>query len=73
MPRTADPKSQYKVSIHFNNGYRYASTQPFSINSDTGKKSYHHVHWGIVDENDKFIPGKNYLVASIEERSKLIF
>lgn len=73
MPRKADPNSQYKVSIHLNNGYRYASTQPYVVNPDTGRKSYHHIHWGTVDENNKFIPGKNYLVASISERSRLIF
>lgn len=73
MARKADPNSQYKVSIHLNNGYRYASTQPYQIDPDTGKKSYHHIHWGRLDENNKFIPGKNYLVASIAERGKLIF
>ena len=73
MARKADPNSQYKVSIHLNNGYRYASTQPYQIDPDTGKKSYHHIHWGRVDESNKFIPGKNYLVASIAERGKLIF
>lgn len=73
MSRKADPNSQYKVSIHLNNGYRYASTQPFVIDPDTGKKSYHHIHWGTVDDNNKFIPGKNYLMASISERSRLIF
>ena len=73
MARKADPDSQYRVSIHLNNGYRYASTQPYQIDPDTGKKSYHHIHWGRVDENNKFIPGKNYLVAPIAERSKLIF
>ena len=73
MPRKANPNSQYKVSIHLNNGYRYASTQPYVVNPDTGRKSYHHIHWGTVDENNKFIPGKNYLVASISERSRLIF
>ena len=73
MPRKADPSSQYKVSIHLNNGYRYASTQPYTINPETGKKSYHHIHWGTVDDNNKFIPGKNYLVASIADRGKLIF
>ena len=73
MPRKVDPNSQYRVSIHLNNGYRYASTQPYVINPNTGKKSYHHIHWGTVDENNKFIPGKNYLVASIAEREKLIF
>ena len=73
MARKADPDSQYRVSIHLNNGYRYASTQPYQIDPDTGKKSYHHIHWGRVDENNKFIPSKNYLVAPIAERSKLIF
>ena len=29
MSRKADPNSQYRVSIHMNNGYRYASTQPY--------------------------------------------
>ena len=56
-----------------NNGYRYASIQPFRINPETRKKTYHHIHWGTVDENNKFIPGKNYLVASHSERTKLIF
>lgn len=73
MPRKADPNSQYRVSIHMNNGYRYASTQPFQINPETGKKVYRHIHWGTVDENNKFIPGRNYLVASLAERAKLIF
>ena len=49
MARKADPDSQYRVSIHLNNGYRYASTQPYQIDPDTGKKSYHHIHWGRVD------------------------
>ena len=73
MPRKADPNSQYRVSIHLNNGYRYASTQPYEINPDTGKKSYHHIHWGTVDENNRFFPGKNYLVASLSDRARLIF
>ena len=73
MSRKADPNSQYRVSIHMNNGYRYASTQPYEIDPETGKKTYHHVHWGTVDENDRFIPGKNYLVAALSERAKLIF
>ena len=73
MSRTTDPNTQYKVSIHMNNGYRYASTQPFEIDPETGKKKYHHIHWGTVDENYKFIPGKNFLFASMEEREKLIF
>lgn len=39
MLRKANPNNQYKVSIHINNGYRYASTQPFVIDSDTSKKT----------------------------------
>jgi hypothetical protein len=73
MSRKANPSSQYKVSIHMNNGYRYASTQPFRLDPKSGKKIYRHVHWGTVDENNKFVPGIHYFTASIEERSKLIF
>lgn len=73
MPRPADPKSPYRISIHPNNGYRYASTQPARVNPKTGKREYRHVHWGTVTEDLKFMPGKNYLLASLEERAKLIF
>lgn len=51
MPRTANPDSQHKVSVHPSNGYRYASTQPARMNPFTGKKGYHHIHWGSLDEN----------------------
>lgn len=30
-------------------------------------------YWGTVDDNNKFIPGKNYLIASPDVRPKLIF
>ena len=48
MPRKAAPNSQYRVPIHLNNIYRYASTQPFQVDPDTGKKTYHHVHWVLL-------------------------
>ena len=73
MARRVDPESQYRVSIHKNNGYRYASTQPGTVNPETGKRDYRRIHWGTVDENNKFYPGKKYIFASIEERSRLIF
>ena len=38
MSRRTDPNSQYKVAIHAINGYRYASTQPFQVDPETGKK-----------------------------------
>lgn len=73
MARRTDPNSQYRVSIHLNNGHRYASTQPFQIDPVTGRKTYRHVHWGTVDESNKFIPGRNYILAPLAEREKLIF
>lgn len=73
MARRTDPNSQYRVSIHLNNGHRYASTQPFQIDPVTGKKTYRHVHWGTVEDGNKFIPGRNYILAPVVEREKLIF
>ena len=40
---------------------------------ENGKRKYVYRHWGIVDDNKKFIPGKRYVFASLEERSKLVF
>ena len=73
MPRKPDPDSQYRVSVHTDKGYRYASTQPGIIDPVTGKRNYRRIHWGTLDENNRFIPGKAYIFASLEERSKLIF
>ena len=73
MPRRPDPDSPYRVKLHIDKGYRYASTQPAVVDPVTGKRSYHRIHWGTVDENDRFFPGKAYIFASLEERSKLIF
>ena len=38
MSRRTDPNSQYKVAIHAINGYRYASTQPYQVDPETGKE-----------------------------------
>ncbi len=73
MGRRVNPASMYRVSIHKTNGYRYASTQPSVFDEVSGKNVHYHVHWGVVDDNLKFYPGKNYFYADIEERSKLIF
>ena len=72
MSRKPDPDAPYRVAIHIDKGYRYASTQPAVIDP-TGSRKYHRIHWGTIDENNRFIPGKAYLFAPIEERSKLIF
>ena len=73
MSRPVDPYAQFRVKIHVTHGYKYASTQPSSINPDTGKKTYRHIHWGTVDDNLKFIPNNTYYCASPEERALLIF
>ena len=73
MARPIDPNAQYRVSIHNIGGYRYASTQPSYRDPNTGKLTHKRVHWGTLDDNNKFIPGSKYIFAPIEERSKLVF
>ena len=73
MPRKPDPDAPYRVAIHIDKGYRYASTQPAIVDTNTGKRSYRRIHWGTVDDNNRFVPGRAYLFAPVEERSKLIF
>jgi transposase len=71
--RPARTDGKQHVSIHINQGYRYASTQPYTINAETGRRKYHRIHWGVVDENLKFIPGTRYIYATAEEKANLEF
>ena len=73
MSRPINPDSQYRIKPHKMGNYTYASTQPPVIDPKTGKKKYHYIHWGTLDENLRFIPGTPYLLATPEERAKLIF
>jgi hypothetical protein len=73
MARPVDPNAQYRIRTHVNKGYTYASTQPSFIDPTTGKKKYHYVHWGKLDDNLKFIPGTAFRLADPEVRTKLIF
>ena len=73
MARQVDPNSQYRIKPHKIGNYTYASTQPPTLNQKTGRKQYHYIHWGTLDENNKFIPGTPYILATPEERAKLIF
>lgn len=72
MSRPTKEESIYKISIHKNGGYMYAATYPYTID-ENGKRKYVNCHWGIVDGNKKFFPGKRYIFASLEERAKLVF
>ena len=73
MARPIDPTAQYRVSIHNIGGYRYASTQPAYQDPESGETKHRHIHWGTLDDSNKFIPGAKYIFAPINERSKLIF
>ena len=71
MGRPKDPISPYRVSTHKSNGHIYATTQPF-VTDNTGKIVRRHFSLGLLI-GSKFIPNKNYIYASQEERDKLIF
>ncbi len=73
MARKPNPDSPYRVTIHTIGKHRYASTQRSSVDPATGMRIYRRVHWGTVDENLRFLPGKAYVLAAPEERSRLIF
>ena len=73
MTRPVDSTAQYRVKAHITHGYSYASTQPSFIDPKTGKKKYRHIHWGKLDSNLKFIPGHRFILATPEERDRLIF
>lgn len=72
MARTASADTPYKITLHVNGGYRYATTRPL-IKHEDGSHHNQSIHWGTVTEDLKFIPGKRFLYASLSERSKLIF
>ena len=51
----------------------YASTHPYTTDGKTCKRKYVNLHWGTVEDGNRFIPGKRYIFASPEERAKLVF
>ena len=61
MARTLDKDTPYRVRIHKNGGYLYASTQPIVVDPDrkSGRNKHRRIHWGTVDENMKFHPNKS--------------
>ena len=70
--RPANADTAYKIIVHANGKYRYASTKQYTIGED-GKKIYSYKHWGSVDDQGKFHPGQNWFLAPPAERRKLIF
>jgi hypothetical protein len=62
-----------RVTVHTNQGYRYACTQPCTIDEKTGKRKYRRIHWGTITEDMKFIPSSRYIYAEAEEKASLAF
>jgi len=73
VARPVDPDAQYRVKPHINGGHTYASTQPPYVDKETGKKKYRYIHWGTVDDNNRFLPGVQFYQTAPEERARLIF
>jgi len=72
MSRPSNPDTPYRITLHVNGGYRYATTRPL-IKNDDGTHHNRSIHWGKVTEDLRFIPGSRYLYASLDERRQLIF
>jgi len=72
MARPTKAESIYRIALHKNGGYMYATTHPYTLAGD-GRRKYSCLHWGTVTDSLKFIPGRQYLYAPLEERAKLIF
>ena len=64
---------KYKVYLHRSGEYRYACTQPSYIDPETKKRKYRRIHWGTVDEDNRFFPNQTFLDAPEEERECLLF
>lgn len=72
MARPTKEDSIYRVSIHRNGGHNYATTHEYDIVE--GKRKYRYVNWGTyTDADNKFHPSHNYLLATPEQRARLIF
>lgn len=72
MARKSRQDSIYRVSEHRIGAYSYAATHPYTLDAD-GRRRYRVLHWGTLGAGRRFIPGKTYLNASAEERSRLVF
>jgi hypothetical protein len=73
MARPRLEVTNYKRSIHVANGHRYASTQPLNMDETTGMTRNVRVHWGTVDENLRFNPGKRFFYTNPAERAQFAY
>ena len=73
MARPTNEDTAFKVTLHVNGAYRYATLRPRVTNDSTGRRMNKSIHLGTVTEDKKFIPNKVYMYMGMEERRKLIF
>lgn len=71
--RPVNPDTNFKVALRKTGNYRYAATQPTSVDPVSGEVKRRFVYWGDVTEDMRFIPNDRYRLTSIAERKKLIF
>ena len=73
MSRKTDPNTQYRVRIHKDRNYTYASVQETAISPKSGKKYPRTKNLGTLDANLVFTPNATYRMMPVEERNKYIF
>ena len=71
--RPKKAETDYKVSLRKVGTYRYASSHPYVTDEKTGQTIRRYVNWGELTEDLKFIPFDRYVIATDEERNRLIF
>ena len=59
MARLTKADSVYRISLHKNGAYMYATTHPYTVAED-GKRKYSCLHWGTVTDELKFYPKSSF-------------
>lgn len=70
--RPVDPSTEFRMRSHKMGGYVYASTQTF-VTDEAGNRKRRCLHWGSLEDGNKFVPNSRYLMLAPEERKKFIF
>ena len=73
MSRKTDPNTRYRVRIHKDRNYTYASVQETAISPKNGKKYPRTKNLGTLDANMVFTPNATFRMMPVEERNKYIF
>ena len=72
MARPSKETTPNKIVVHRNGNHTYAATRPL-VKREDGTKYNKTIHWGTLEEGDKFVPNQLYLMTPVEDRGKLIF